>query len=61
MLPPSHDATLMVLSTKSKSDLQTLAGKERLKRELLARYQGVLNSEKVIRNLYVTEFTIVTN
>jgi flagellar FliL protein len=60
-IAPLRDATLMVLSTKSKSDLQTLAGKERLKRELLARYQGVLNSEKLIRNLYVTEFTVVTN
>jgi flagellar FliL protein len=60
-IAPLRDATLMVLSTKSKSDLQTLAGKERLKRELLARYQGVLNSDKAIRNLYVTEFTVVTN
>lgn len=56
---PLRDATIMVLSSKTREDVQSLAGKERLKRELLVRYQGVLNSNKTLKNLYITEFTVV--
>lgn len=56
---PLRDATLMLLSSKTRDDVQSLAGKERLKRELLVRYQGVLNSSKIVRNVYITEFAVV--
>jgi flagellar FliL protein len=58
-LAPLRDATIMLLSSKTRDDVQTLAGKERLKRELLVRYQGVLNNSKQLRNIYITEFTVV--
>jgi flagellar FliL protein len=58
-LAPLRDATIMLLSSKTKADLQSQAGKERLKRELLMRYQGVLNSSKVVRNLYISDFMVV--
>jgi flagellar FliL protein len=58
-LAPLRDATIMLLSSKTRKDVQTLAGKERLKRELMVRYQGVLGTARVLRNIYVTEFTVV--
>jgi flagellar FliL protein len=58
-LAPLRDATIMLLSSKTREEVQSLAGKERLKREMLTRYQGVLNSNKALRNLYITEFTVV--
>jgi flagellar FliL protein len=58
-MAPLRDATIMLLSSKTRADVQSLTGKERLKRELLTRYQGVLNSNKQPRNLYITEFTVV--
>lgn len=57
-LAPLRDATLMLLSSKTTSDL-TPAGWERLKRELLARYQGVLNDTRQIRDVYLTQRQIV--
>jgi len=55
--PPLRDATLMLLSSKAKDDLQTPAGRERFKRELMVRFEGILPPE-TIRNIFITNFMV---
>jgi flagellar FliL protein len=56
-LPQLRDLILLLLSSKSLNDIQTVDGKLELRRELIQRINQVLTSGK-IRNLYFTEFVI---
>ncbi|OPZ05633.1 MAG: flagellar basal body-associated protein FliL [candidate division BRC1 bacterium ADurb.BinA292] len=51
---PLRDAALFLLSGKSPEDIQLPAGKERLKRELLARFNGLLEPNAV-REVYILD------
>ena len=53
-VPPLRDATIMLISTKSREELQSATGMDRLKRDLAARYEGVLGP-RVVGNLYITD------
>jgi len=56
-LPQLRDLILLLLSSKSLDDIQTVDGKIALRRELIQRINQVLTTGK-IRNLYFTEFVI---
>jgi flagellar FliL protein len=56
---PLRDATIMVISSKTIEDLESPLGKERLKRELMTRYEGVLGGNKIVKNLYLSDFSVV--
>lgn len=56
-LPQLRDLILLLLSSKSLDDVQTVDGKIALRRELIQRINQVLTTGK-IRNLYFTEFVI---
>lgn len=55
---PLRDATIMLLSSKTREELDTPAGKERFKRELKARIEGELQPNAV-NDIYITDITIV--
>lgn len=55
---PLRDATIMLLSSKQQQEIQSPAGMERLKRELLVRYEGLLGPHTV-RNIYITELIVI--
>lgn len=55
---PLTDATIMLLSSKKKEDFDTLDGKDRLKRELRARYENFVDP-KLIKNIYFDNFQVV--
>lgn len=54
---PLRDAALFLLSGKTQAEIQPPAARERLKRELLARFNGLLEPNAV-RNLYFTELIV---
>ncbi len=56
-MPQIKDAILIILSSKSLSDVQGMDGKITLRKELITEINKVLNTTK-IRNLYFTEFVI---
>lgn len=58
-IPPFRDAVIMSISSKTQDDLQTHAGKERFKRELLVRLESICNQPRVIRNIFMSDFTVV--
>lgn len=56
-LPQLRDLILLLLSSKSLEDIQSVDGKIALRRELIQRINQILTSGK-IRNLYFTQFVI---
>jgi flagellar FliL protein len=56
---PLRDATIMLLSSKTREEVQSLGGKERLKRELQLRFEGILGANSV-KNIYFSDFMVVT-
>jgi flagellar FliL protein len=56
-LPQLRDLILLLLSSKSLDDIQSVDGKIALRRELIQRINQTLTSGK-IRNLYFTQFVI---
>lgn len=56
---PLRDATITLLSSKTKDEINPPEGRERLKRELLARYEGKVG-QKVIAEIYLVDFKIIT-
>ncbi len=56
---PLRDATIMLLSSKTREEIDSPAAKERLKRELLARFEGLLENPKAIKNIYITDIFVV--
>lgn len=56
---PLRDATITLLSSKTKDEINPPEGRERLKRELLARYEGRVG-QKVIAEIYLVDFKIIT-
>ncbi len=56
-MPQIKDAILIVLSSKSLSDVQGIDGKLSLRKELIAEINKIMSITK-IRNLYFTEFVI---
>ena len=56
-LPQLRDLILLLLSSKSLDDIQTVDGKIALRQELIQRINQTLTTGK-IRNLYFTEFVI---
>lgn len=54
---PLRDATITLLSSKTKDEVMTPEDKERIKRELLARYEGILEP-RTIKNIYFTDFAV---
>jgi flagellar protein FliL len=58
-IAPLRDATILLLTSKSIADIhQNPAGKDRLKRELLARYEGIVKPG-TIANIYFTDLTVI--
>ena len=57
-IAPLRDATIMLLSSKQRDEVSTPEGKDRLKRELLARYEGIMRPG-VIRDIYFTDQTVI--
>ena len=55
--PLIEDAIVMTVSAKKAVDLQTPAGRERLKIELLHRIESVMSEPEVV-NVYFTEFVM---
>ena len=55
---PLRDATINLLSSKTREDIQQPGGTDRVKRELLARYEGILASNTV-QNIYITELVLM--
>jgi len=56
---PLRDATIMLLSSKTREEVQSIEGKERLKRELQLRFEGILGADSV-KNIYFSDFMVVT-
>ena len=56
-LPQIKDSLLILLSSKSYEDIETVEGKLRLKQEIMARINNLLTQGRV-RNIYFTEFVI---
>jgi flagellar FliL protein len=56
-LPQLRDVVLLLLSSKSLDEIQTVDGKIALRQELIQRINQILTSGK-IRNLYFTQFVI---
>jgi flagellar FliL protein len=56
---PLRDATIMLLSSKTHEEVQSIGGKERLKRELQLRFEGILGAGAV-KNIYLSDFMVVT-
>lgn len=52
-----RDTALMLMSGKEFEDISTLAGKESLKRELITRLNGLLQTGQ-IKQMYFTEFLV---
>jgi flagellar FliL protein len=44
---PLRDATIMILSSKTREDLRVSSGKKRLKKDLLSRYDGILEPDSI--------------
>ena len=57
---PLRDATVFLLSGKTREEVATPESWERIKRELLARYEGKLGP-KVVSEIYVTDHNIIMN
>jgi flagellar basal body-associated protein FliL len=57
---PLRDITITVLSSKTVQEMQRVEGKERLKTELRARYEGRLGP-KVISEVYISDVTMQAN
>jgi flagellar basal body-associated protein FliL len=55
---PLRDAILFLLGSKQSDEVRTPAGKERLKREMLARFDGILEPNAV-KNVYITDLMVV--
>ncbi|MBZ7986944.1 flagellar basal body-associated protein FliL [Campylobacter canadensis] len=55
--PVIKDAILAILSSKSKEEISTTKGKERLKEEIINKINNNLN-DGFIKNLYFTDFVI---
>jgi flagellar FliL protein len=51
---PLVDATLTLLGTKTREDLQPPAARDRLKRELMTRFDGII-TPKSIAGIYITQ------
>lgn len=51
---PLRDATIMLLSGKTPDEVRSAEGVERIKRELLARYTGILTPDTV-KTIYITD------
>jgi flagellar protein FliL len=56
-MPQVKDAILIILSSKSLSDVQGIDGKISLRKELITEINKIMSMTK-IRNLYFTEFVI---
>lgn len=56
---PLRDDTIMLLSSKRREEVQTPEDWERLRRELLARYEGRLDRD-AIKSIYFTERAIMS-
>lgn len=56
---PLRDAIIMLLSSKTRDDIETAAGKERFKRELMVRIDGILEP-KAVRNIYITDMLVMS-
>jgi len=56
-MPQIKDAILIILSSKSLSDVQGMDGKISLRKELITEINKIMSMTK-IRNLYFTEFVI---
>lgn len=55
---PLRDATISLLSNKTREELATPAGKDRLKRELMARFDGILAPGSV-EDIYLTDLVLM--
>lgn len=55
---PLRDATINLLSSKTREDIQQPGGTDRVKRELLARYEGIL-AANTVQNIYITELVLM--
>jgi flagellar protein FliL len=55
---PLRDATITLLSSKTREEVETVEGKERIKRELRARYEGILGPG-VIQDMYYGQFMVI--
>jgi flagellar FliL protein len=56
---PLRDAIIMLLSSKRREDIETPAGKERFKRELMARVDGIVDP-KAVSDIYFTKWLLIT-
>jgi len=56
---PLRDATIMLLSSKTREEVQSIGGKERFKRELQLRFEGILGADTV-KNIWFSDFMVVT-
>ena len=56
-IAPLRDATLTILSSKQKEEVLTVAGKDRLKRELKVRYEGLLEPNTIV-DIYMPDIQI---
>lgn len=56
-MAPLRDATMMLLSSKQRDQVSTPEGKQQLKRELLARYEGIMKPG-TIREIYFTDMAV---
>ena len=56
---PLRDATITLLTSKTREDVAPAEGKERIKRELMARYEGIL-SPGTIQGIYFDSFVVMT-
>ena len=56
-LPQLRDTILLHMSSKQVGDVETVKGKTKLKKELVAKINRVLKNSE-IRNLYFTQFVI---
>ncbi len=55
---PIRDATIFLLSDKEQEEIATVAGKERLKREMIERFNAFLDP-RTIQNIYFTELVFL--
>jgi flagellar basal body-associated protein FliL len=56
---PLRDATITLLTSKTRDDASATEGKERIKRELMARYEGIL-SPGALQGIYFNDFVVMT-
>lgn len=55
---PLRDTTIALLSSKTVGEIVPPEGRERLKRELLARYEGKLG-QKVVNDIYLVDLKVI--